>query len=65
MKGSSKAKPYQAPFNPRIYITKELSENDIIMIKEAFDFYDSNKMGILTPNDLKQALFTQNFYAKK
>lgn len=33
------------------------------MIKEAFDHHDSNKMGLLNPNDLKQALFSHNFYA--
>lgn len=34
-------------------------------IKEAFDTYDSNKTGLLTPNDLKVALFHQGFQATK
>lgn len=35
------------------------------MIKEAFDQHDSNGYGLLTPNDLRLALFNMNFYANK
>lgn len=34
-------------------------------IKEVFDTYDSNKSGMLTPNDLKVALFHNGFHANK
>ena len=34
-------------------------------IKEAFDAYDSNGSGLLTPNDLKVALFHNGFHATK
>jgi Ca2+-binding EF-hand superfamily protein len=34
-----------------------------MLIKEAFDYYDSNGMGLLTPNDLKKAFFNIGFFA--
>jgi Ca2+-binding EF-hand superfamily protein len=37
----------------------------VLGIKEAFDTYDSNKAGLLTPNDLKVALFHLGFQASK
>lgn len=37
----------------------------MLAIKEAFDTYDSNGNGLLTPNDLKVALFHQGFHASK
>jgi Ca2+-binding EF-hand superfamily protein len=40
-----------------------LSKKDILEIKEAFDSYDKHKSGLLTPNDLKEALYEQNFFA--
>ena len=52
-------------FQPGLYITSKFNEEDIIAIKEAFDAYDSNKTGLLTPNDLKVALFHQGFQASK
>ena len=60
-----KHKRPQDEFQPSLYITRELTEKDIILIKEAFDHYDTNKLGLLTPNDLKQALYHQSFYASK
>jgi Ca2+-binding EF-hand superfamily protein len=37
----------------------------VLLIKEAFDYHDSNKIGLLTPSDLKQALFNMGFFAHK
>lgn len=52
-------------FNPGLYITSKFNEEDIVAIKEAFDAYDTNKTGLLTPNDLKVALFHNGFHATK
>lgn len=40
-------------FNPRFYVTGSISEEDVIELKEVFDYYDSTRMGVLLPNDLK------------
>jgi len=65
LKQSIKHKKEIEQFNPSLYITAELDEEDIKMIKEAFDYYDSNEVGILSPNDLKLALYNQNFHATR
>ena len=52
-------------FNPNLYISSQLQQEDILAIKEAFDTYDSNGTGLLTPNDLKVALYHQGFHASK
>ena len=43
-------------FNPRDYRSAGLNEEDIIELKEVFDYYDSTGMGVLLPNDLKLLL---------
>jgi len=70
--GKSRANPNKSPikrlqpdFQPGLYITPKYNEEDILAIKEAFDTYDSNHVGILNPNDLKVALFHQGFHASK
>ena len=47
-------------FNAKKYVTKDLKvisvtikEQDIIDIKQVFDYYDSESAGILSPNDLE------------
>lgn len=40
-------------------MTGSLSIEDVIDLKEVFDTYDSTKMGVMLPNDLK-LLLTQN-----
>ena len=55
----------QTDFNPSLYLRTNFSEQDVIAIKEAFDTYDSNNSGLLTPNDLKVALFHHGFHATK
>jgi centrin-1 len=55
----------QPEFNPGLYLRPKFTEEDILAIKEAFDTYDSNKTGLLTPNDLKVALFHNGFQASK
>lgn len=58
-------KKTEIDFNPRLYVTSSISLNDVLLIKEAFDQYDTNKSGKLTPNDLKLALIKCNFHATK
>ena len=43
-------------FEPGLYVTGDLTIDDVIDLKEVFDAYDSTGMGVLLPNDLK--LFT-------
>ena len=62
---SSLTRKEQQQFNPSLYIRPKFSEEDIISIKEVFDTYDSNNTGILSPNDLKVALFHHGFHATK
>lgn len=46
-------------FEPGLYVTGNLTFQDVIDLKEVFDAYDSTGMGVLLPNDLK-LLLTQN-----
>ena len=43
-------------FNASSYRTATLTEQDVIDLKEVFDFYDTTGMGVLLPNDLKLLL---------
>ncbi len=46
-------------FEAGLYVTGNLTYQDVIDLKEVFDSYDSTGMGVLLPNDLK-LLLTQN-----
>lgn len=46
-------------FEPKLYVTAQLTIDDVIDLKEVFDTYDSTGMGVLLPNDLI-LLLTQN-----
>lgn len=46
-------------FEPKLYVTANLTIDDVIDLKEVFDTYDSTGMGVLLPNDLI-LLLTQN-----
>lgn len=46
-------------FQPGLYVTGQLTIDDVIDLKEVFDTYDSTGMGVLLPNDLT-LLLTQN-----
>ena len=52
-------------FNPRDYRSAGLNEEDIIELKEVFDYYDSTGMGVLLPNDLKLLLTQHGFNPAK
>ena len=52
-------------FNPRDYRSANLNEEDIIELKEVFDYYDSTGMGVLLPNDLKLLLTEHGFNPAK
>lgn len=46
-------------FDPKHYVTGQITYEDVEDLKEVFDTYDSTGMGVLLPNDLK-LLLTQN-----
>lgn len=52
-------------FNPVNYRSATLSEQDVLDLKEVFDFYDSTGMGVLLPNDLKLLLAENGFQPNK
>jgi Ca2+-binding EF-hand superfamily protein len=52
-------------FDPRTYITNELSYDDVVDLKEVFDTYDSTQMGVLLPNDIKMFLQQNGFNPNK
>ena len=52
-------------FDPRTYITNELSYDDVVDLKEVFDTYDSTQMGVLLPNDIKMFLQQNGFDPNK
>lgn len=52
-------------FNAKQYVSSFLSEQDILDLKEVFDTFDYNGNGILSPNDLKNALISYGYNASK
>jgi Ca2+-binding EF-hand superfamily protein len=52
-------------FNPRMYISNDVNEEDVIDLKEVFDTYDSTEMGVLLPNDIKLFLQQNGFEPNK
>lgn len=52
-------------FNPINYRSASLTEQDVLDLKEVFDFYDSTGMGVLLPNDLKLLLTENGFQPNK
>lgn len=52
-------------FNPVNYRSATLTEQDVLDLKEVFDFYDTTGMGVLLPNDLKLLLGENGFEASK
>lgn len=52
-------------FNAKQYVSSFLSEQDILDLKEVFDTFDYNGNGILSPNDLKNALISYGYNATK
>jgi hypothetical protein len=52
-------------FNPRYYVSGDITEEDVILLKEVFDYYDSTNIGVLLPNDLKILLHENGYVANK
>jgi len=53
------------PFNPKDYLVPGLSEKDIILLKEVFDYYDTDRNGQLAPGEIRAALINGGFHATK
>lgn len=52
-------------FNAKQYVSPLLNEQDIMQLKEVFDTFDYNGNGILSPNDLKNALISYGYQVNK
>jgi len=39
-------------FDPKRFVTHDLKEIDILLLKEAFDMYDVDGNGVLAPNEI-------------
>ena len=52
-------------FNAKQYVSPFLNEQDILQLKEVFDTFDYNGNGILSPNDLKNALISYGYQVNK
>lgn len=46
-------------------MTKGITEEDVLMLKEVFDTIDVNGRGYLTPSDIKFSLQKNGFNANK
>lgn len=55
----------QEEFDPKNYISVGVTERDVEMYKEVFDLFDVHKIGVLTPNDLRNALEMFGYHPKK
>jgi Ca2+-binding EF-hand superfamily protein len=51
-------------FDPSLYVRPEFNKRDILEIKAAFDMFDLDGTGTISPFDLKKALKTQGFEKK-
>lgn len=52
-------------FNAKQYASTFLTEKDILQLKEVFETFDYNGNGILSPNDLRNALISYGYNASK
>ncbi len=52
-------------FNPRDYMKPGLTEKDIVQLKEVFEAFDSDGDGVLNPMDIRSAMTSYGFQAKK
>ncbi len=46
-------------------MSEGITEEDVMMLKEVFDYYDSTNIGVLLPNDLKILCQENGFSANK
>jgi len=58
-------RPQQKAFNPKQYERPGLTEDEIEEIKEAFDLFDTDGSGTIDPRELKTAMQSLGFEAKK
>ena len=63
MKNQKSIKEKQ-PFNPSNYARPGLSEDEIFEIKEAFDLFDPDKTGFVSPGDLRDAMSSLGYELK-
>jgi centrin-1 len=52
-------------FNPKDYSVPGLAEKDIKLLKEVFDYYDTDRNGQLAPGEIRAALINGGFHATK
>jgi hypothetical protein len=43
-------------YDPKHYVTTNITEQDVIDLKEIFDYFDTTKSGVLLPTDLMALL---------
>ncbi len=55
----------QAKFDPKEFVTVGISDRDVELYKEIFDLFDSTGNGLLSPNDLRNALEMFGYHPKK
>lgn len=54
-------KKIQQPFLPKQYERPGLEEDEILEIKEAFDLFDPEKTGYISPKELKDTMDSLGF----
>lgn len=52
-------------FDPKLWLRPGLEEKDVIQIKEVFETFDVDNDGVLNPMDIRSALTSYGFEAKK
>ena len=58
------AKQEKQAFNPKQFERPGLSEDEIMEIKEAFDLFDTEKRGFVSPRDLREAMAALGYELK-
>lgn len=53
------------PFNAKDYVKAGISVRDVEIYKEIFDLFGGDKIGCLTPSDIRNALKNFNYHPKK
>ena len=52
-------------FEPKMFLRPGLTEKDIIQLKEVFEAFDTDADGVLNPLDIRSAMTSYGFTAKK
>lgn len=56
--------PAKQAFNPKAFERPGLSEDEIVEIKEAFDLFDPDRTGYVSPRDLREAMSALGYELK-